>query len=505
MKTKTNDVQISKREVKGNLVYNGVSTVISRIGAFIFTLIIARSFLPEEFGVYSLTLAIILVIITISDLGLGNTLARYLAESLGEDNKKKTRSRLFFLWRLRWLSSLGIALLLFVGAGIVASFFKKPELIFPLKLGAIYIFFNAIHAFLFSAFVSLQKFKYLAFAEAIFQASRIFLIFISFYFYKSIESVFVVLLLAFLLTIIFLIAVIGAKYPFLIRGKREPVERRRLLTFSGFITLGSFTIIFYENIDKLILGYFLRTEFIGYYAAIFTLISGVSGLLAFNTVLLPLFTQLNGERLRRVFRKAFKFMALLSFPVSFGIAFIAIPTLKILYGLDYVPQQYEFSLILTSVFLSLIALEASFTGIYRYLLNARELPKATAVVNFLTSILNVFLNIILISYLIGINPSYGLVGASGATLFSRMVGLISLVIISKKKLNISPEVNSVGKPLLASLVMLLYLFVFDHFVALNVRSGIIMIISAAIVYFLTIFLIKGVTIQEIKEILRKED
>jgi len=49
--------------------------------------------------------------------------------------------------------------------------------------------------------------------------------------------------------------------------------------------------------------------------------------------------------------------------------------------------------------------------------------------------------------------------------------------------------------------MLGYLFIFDYFIQLTIPTGIIMIITAAAVYFLIIFLIKAVTISEIKKLI----
>jgi len=375
---------------------------------------------------------------------------------------------------------------------------------FPLKIGSMYLFLNSILTILFAISTSLQKVKFITWTEFIFQFSRILLIFFLFYFYKSIAGVFIILVLSLLFATIFLMCALFFKYPFLIKGEKEPVERRRMLKFSSFIALGSFTIFFYENIDKLVLGYFLKAEFVGYYAAIFSVVAGISGLLMSTSVLLPVFTQLSEERLKQAFKKSLGFLSILAFPAAIGMAFIALPLLKILYGLDYVPGQYGFSLLLTSIFLSLILLESSFTSMYKVLFNSQEKPKIPSLINFITAIINVILNIILISYLIKINPSYGLIGASGATFFSRFIGLVFLVIISHKKLKISPDKNTIIKPLIASLVMLLYLFIFKHFITLNIATGIIMILSAAMIYFLTVFLIKGVVINEIREIIKKD-
>ena len=104
-----------------------------------------------------------------------------------------------------------------------------------------------------------------------------------------------------------------------------------------------------------------------------------------------------------------------------------------------------------------------------------------------------------------IKPEYGLIGAAAATFISRYIFLGSLMILSKKKLKISPNKISFIKPFLASLVMLAFLFIYDYFVALNIFTGIIMILLAIVIYFTVMFAIKGIKKEDFKliKILKK--
>ena len=490
------------RNIVKNLFFGGLTGVIAKIGALIFTVLIARNFLPELFGVYSLALTIVLSLFIISDLGLGNTLVRYLAESIGKKDKKQARSRFWFLLKSKALLSLIVALFLFFGAGLISSFFGKPELILLLKIGSIYLFASAFYQLTINVFFSFQKMEYSTILELIFQTSRVVLLFVVFSFFKSIESIFVVLTLSVIPALIFSTGILIKKYPFLLKGKKEVVERRRMLKFSGFMALSSFTVLIFTNIDKLVLGYFLTSEFIGFYTAILTVIGGVLGFMGVTSILFPIFTQLKGERLKKAFKQSFHYISILIFPVVIGLAFIILPLLKVLYGSEYVPQQYEFSLLLTSIFLSLILLETTFSALYTHLLNAKEKPRISAFINLTTSIANIILSIIFVYYLIKINPSYGLIGVSAATFISRYSGMFVMVFLSKKKIGIAPRKDSIFKPLFASLIMLAYLFVFNYFIPLNIFTGLIMIFSAAIIYFSIIFLLKAITISEVKRMFR---
>ena len=484
-------------QVIHNAFFQGLSGIISKIGGFIFTIIIARLLFPEIFGLYSLALSIILILITVSDLGLGQTAVRYIAESLGKKKKKEARSRYLFLLRFRFFIALITAVLLFFLANPLATLFKKPGLVLPLQVGSIYLFITALYGTIRPIFLAIQKLKYSAIAEAIFQTTRIALIFVFLYFYKTAWSVFVVLAFASFIALLFTFLTINKRFPFLIKGRKEKVERKRLLVFSGFLALGTLGMLIFGNIDKLMLGYFLEAKFIGYYNAILTLVSGVLGLTGFANVVFPVFTQLHGKRLKRAFKKTFYTIAIIAFPAAIGLAYIALPALQIFYGQAYVPAEYRTALLLTSVFLALLVLESLLSNVFVMLFNAKEKPKIPAFTTLAVSILNIILNLILITSLVKIKPSYGLIGAAAATFMSRYTRFGILASLSRKKLKTSFE-KSIFKPFLATLVMLAFLFIFDYFVDLNIFTGIVMILLAACIYFFVMFLIRGITKKDFK-------
>ena len=500
--TKTQIKKVEKKAIK-NILFGGLTGIITKIGALIFTIFLARTFSPELFGAYSLVLTIILSLMIFTDLGLGETSVRYISESLGKKNKTEARSKFLFLFRAKLIITILSSLILFFGAGIISNFFGKPELIPLLKIGSFYLFINGFYGILSAASSAIQRFEYSTAGETTFQIARIGLLFLAIIFYKSLESIFGILIIALSLASLVVLILLSKNYPFLFIGKKIPVERKRMFKFSGFLALSSFTFIIFTNIDKIFLGYFLELKFLGFYTAILTLVGGVLGLLGFVGVMLPVFTQLNGKDLKIAFRKTFHYLSIIVFPCSIGLAFIALPTLRILYGDAYVPVEYSFAILMSSIFLSLLIIEASFSGIYKILLTSKERVKILMLTNLSASIVNVFLNIILIIFLIKINLSYGLIGVAIATFISRYGAMMAIAVITKKRLGISPNKQSILKPLFASLVMLGYLFIFDYFIQLTILTGIIMIITAAILYFLIIFLTKAVMISEVRKLLTK--
>jgi len=93
---------LSEITVKNSL-HQFIKILISRVGGLIFSIILARMLLPNLFGIYSLALSIVLIILTLTDLGVGGTLMRYISEALGKRNRILARSYFKYLVKLKGL------------------------------------------------------------------------------------------------------------------------------------------------------------------------------------------------------------------------------------------------------------------------------------------------------------------------------------------------------------------------------------------------------------------
>ncbi|MEM4318735.1 MAG: flippase [Candidatus Pacearchaeota archaeon] len=500
-------VSTTQKVLKSSL-YNFLTVIISKLGGLIFTILLARILYPELFGIYSLALTIILAIGTFTDLGINTTLIRYLAESLKikagkTETKAKTsaRSRLYFLLIFKILLTLLFSFVLFLVARPIALYiFKKPLLITPIQLGALYLFTISLQGFFSSVFYSLQKVSYVAAGETIFQVLRIALVILLFSFYKSVSMAFVALIIASFAVFVFFYLVLAKKYSFLLKGKKQKLEReekRKLLGFFGWLTISSISLIFFAHIDIFMLGIFLPAEFAGFYNAIFTIVSAIASFVAFGSVLLPVFTQLEENRVERGFRKVFRYLAMLAIPAAIGLAFVIVPAIRLIYGQVYTPIQYKLAITITSALLSLLVIESAFSPVYAALFQAKEKPRVPAILIVIASVANIILNYAFIKIGFSIAPQYGLVGVALATLLVRYGNMVGLAVLARKKLKIKAEIGSLLRPLIASSIMLCFLFVLDWFITISIPTGILMIIAAIFIYFIVLLIIKGIDKREL--------
>ena len=279
--------------------------------------------------------------------------------------------------------------------------------------------------------------------------------------------------------------------------KLKPEEKRRIFGFFGWLTISSISLIFFIHIDTFMLGIFLPANFVGYYNAVVGLVGTAIALVSFSAVLLPAFTQLEKGKLERGFRKVFHYTSMVAIPAAIGLAFVAVPAVQFIFGHTYVPQQYRIAIIIASALLSFLAIESAYTSIFSTVFQAREKPKIPAILIIISAIANIALSYIFIRIGVAIRPEYGLIAVAAATLIARYGNLIALSIMTKRE-RIGVSASSIIKPLIASAIMLGFLFAFHHFVHLNIWTGILMMVLAALVYLGAMLLIKGIKKEDFK-------
>ncbi|MEM4523822.1 MAG: polysaccharide biosynthesis C-terminal domain-containing protein, partial [Archaeoglobaceae archaeon] len=224
---------------------------------------------------------------------------------------------------------------------------------------------------------------------------------------------------------------------------------------------------------------FLSSEEVAFYRASFSIISAAIGIVSFPTVLLPVFVKLEGDDLKRAFARTFKYSSALCIPAAFGIAMIAENLLLFAYGIDYI-SGLEAMRILSTLLISPVF------GIYGSIFSSKEKPELIFYPMSLSMFLNVILNWLMI-------PIYGINGAAIATVISNVVFWSLLTLICAREFEIIPNLYHLVKPTISSIVMLI--------VGVNVDSTIFVIPISILVYSVFMFLIRGITREDVNFIL----
>jgi len=482
-----------------NNIYRFIHMALSQLGGIIFTIIIARVLGPEDFGVYVLALSFALVLIALGELGINEATIRYI--SLNQKNLKKAKSYFMYLLKIKILSSFILSLILILLSKFLAYFYNEPKLFFPALIAGGYIFFYSLIQMIPAIFVGFEDVKFITYKELVFQLSRLLLIPIIF----VLSPVFIIAspiflaIIASIIGLIFSIICIKKNYPEFFKSKASKFDKKELFSFMKYLSIGSLSILFLLYADILILGKFVELEFLGFYKAATSIILMASSFLTLTMVLYPILTKLNKKKIRKIFDVLLYYSFMISIPLTIGVIFMGNALIRVLFGQDYLLAAIPLYGLALLIFI--LPLEEMF----RTLINSKGESKLTAKIMMIASILNILLNFIFIYVFLLMfkQPIYAALGVGIATTLSRSFVLINLVITSKRKFNITITPKYIIKPLIASFGMVLFLIYFNSLIGEtgSISLMIIELILAVLIYFILLFLIKGVSKQEFNYIL----
>jgi len=492
------------KSVLRNSLQHSLSTLINRAGGLVFTIIVARMLSPELFGIYSLTLSLMLIALTFADFGLGQTLIRYVSDSLGKKDKTLARSYFRYLLKFKLLLAFAFSLALFLLAKPVSILiFKNPALVFPIWASSFYLFVVTILDFLTFAFFAAKVVKFYTVRETIFQILRVSLTPIALLIFSvklKVVGIFLALTIASIIALVVTIYFLRKNYSFLFTGKEKWIDKKKLLRFSFLLIIGILPGVFFTYIDSIILGAMVPVEYVGFFRAAYTISTSIGSLLMFYLVLMPFFTQLEGKELQNLFKKIFHFSSIVAFPLAFGVAILSVPVISLLFGQEYLPAALPLRI------LSFMVIDIALFSYFPAIFQAKEKPEVPTKLVAIAAALNIALNLILIRYFVSIDVSLGMVGASIATFISRFAFGLTIGFMAARQLKLKPDASSIFKPLFASIIMSAFLILLMNALPNTIAYWILGAISAAVIYLLVLFLIKGIKKEDfsyIKEMLSR--
>jgi O-antigen/teichoic acid export membrane protein len=478
-----------------NSFYSFFSFGINHIGGIIFTILIARILNPDAFGMYSLALSTTVILMILGDLGLGEASVRYV--SLNFKNKSKAKSYFLYLLKIKIFVLLSLSSILIISSKLIASFYNKEQLSYLLIIGGFYLFFYSLMQFISALFYAFKNIKADIYKEFIFQASRICLIplLLIFSFGYLAAGPIILVIISSIITIIFLIVYLFKRYNEFFTPKKVAIDKKEIFHFIKYLSLSSLSIIFLVYTDILILGKFVDLEFVGFYRTAAFVAVTFASFLTLTAVLYPIFAQLNQKKIKGIFDILLYYLFIFSIPMAFGVFILSRQIIQVLFVPSYLPA----ATILLGLSLLIIILPAG--ELFIALLNSKGKSKLTGRIMFYASLLNVVLNLILIYLSLRFlkEPIYAALGVGIATVISRFFIFFSLAIISKKEFNIKIKSSFITKPIIASCVMIIFLFLFTRFIYGGINFILIICegIIAFVIYFIILFLIKGISNKDI--------
>ncbi|MCD6493690.1 MAG: oligosaccharide flippase family protein, partial [Archaeoglobaceae archaeon] len=286
------------KKVARNALYNSSAILVRNISGIVITIFLARALGHVNFGIYSLTISIALLLLSLTDFGINQTVIRYVSDALGKNNILLVRGYAQELGKIKFVLTVIVSVSLFLLSDVLStSVFHKPTLSLPLKVISGFILFYPISGFLIGVFNGFNDFK-ANFVQSVtyefFRAATIIALVSLGYSVIGVILGFVVASLASLLSLTIMLL---KKYKTYVIGKAEKIDIRRVLKFTGYLTVGGIAWTVFAYVDSVMIGIFMPAEYVGYYRASYTVIGAVAGILSLPAVLFPVFVQLEGRDL----------------------------------------------------------------------------------------------------------------------------------------------------------------------------------------------------------------
>lgn len=269
-----------------------------------------------------------------------------------------------------------------------------------------------------------------------------------------------------------------------------------LLKESWPLALTAFFVMIYLRIDQVMLSWMKGDAAVGYYTAPVRLAESLSIIpFAFTISIFPLLSKYyNTSRIshKRTYQVSFKYMLMIIIPIAVGTTLLAKPIIQLFFGTKFLPSIPVLQILIWSeVFVF-------FGFIYNKILISANKQIFDLVFTSIAAITNIILNFIFI-------PRIGIVGAAIATVISYSIGsgaVPGLFLLATREYNLSGLQHMI-KPVIASSIMGIYVYYMKFNLPLAIIGGVI-------IFFLVMFLIRGINIQDIKLIkatfiLRKGD
>jgi len=468
-----------RQTIAKNVFWLSLAQIVSKILKAILVIYSARILGVNEYGRFALALNFILALTVFGDLGISSLITRQLP--------KKVKFQSQFLSTSFYLKLLFTFLFIFlvIFSQIFNPSFKVKTLIFFLLLVGI---LDNLLLFFYGISRGEERMEKESF---IFLFETLITVFFGFFFLFAFPSAknlalayFIGSFFAFLMAL-YIFRKYLKKLLFYFEKKfvKEILFSALPFAFAGIVgNLLTYT-------DIVMIGAILKNSYLaGIYSAplkVVRLLFIPAGLLASS--ILPVLSKENkrAQNLNLV-KKSISLLFLLGIPLAFGGLILAKEIVIFLFGVQYLESAKIFSLL---VFLPLMVYP---TTIFGYLLFAYNLQIKNAVFSLITAILNIFLNLILIS-------KFNIYGAAIATLISQFFNFILFFLAVKNLEKSSPiRVFQIKNSLLASIFMVAFLLFLKKLSFPLIPT----IIFASIIYFLSLSLLKEPLLKEVKEIFK---
>lgn len=467
------------KKIYQNFLIASISRAITAVIGLIIIGFLTRHLGQAGYGAYETILAYLFIFTVLADFGLHIIHVREISR-----NPEKERFISGNIFTLRLLS-----LVLVIASAVVISLFLpySSEVKGGILVATIFVFFSSLSQILSGIFQKYNAFYFVSFSDIL---SRLIQLGLIIYAINSglglLTFIWILSLTAGLqFGIIFFISRRFIDFPLVL----DFSYAKKILKFSLPVALSILFTAIYIRTDTLMLSLMKSQADVGIYRLAAKLLETIVFFPALLVELaMPSFSKFAfdiGNTFKNIFNKIFNSLLILAVPAVVYLVILPKSIVLILGGNQFLDSALPLQIlafVVGLVFLNnligkaLISLELQRTGMWIYLSGA---------------ILNIGANFLAI-------PRYSYIGASFTTLITEILVTLMMFSVLYKKTGFSPEIKKIAKPALSGLAMILVVY------WLRGSNILIPFFSGLTIYFSALYLLKGFTKEELKEILKPQ-
>jgi len=476
-------------EIAGGTGFFFLGTVVVMLCGFVGRVLLARFFTQTEYGIYSLTIVLMHILVIFSMLGLHEGLPRQIAYYRGKGDEPKVSGVIGSALKMAIVAGVPVSLALFFSSDIISTkAFHDPGLSISLKIFSVAIPFFILIQMLSGVFRGFGKVKpKVYFMDVLRNGLFILLLALVIVLKLPFEGALFACSISFIITGVSFAIYTKKRAAFSMKGEGSLVFNsidRELLLFSLPLTLVYTLNDIMQYTDTIMIGFFKTIYDVGLYNAAVP-ISQFVNLLASSMIFIykPIVTGLYSQGamidIKQIYQSSTKWLMLLAFPIFLIIFLFPKPVIGFLFGQEYVGASPALQI------LALSSLSVPLLGPQGSTLMAMGKNNLLMYIAVAGAITNIILNLILV-------PLMGITGAAVATLVSwGGVQLINLILLYKIA-GIHPFSQKLFKPMAVSLVASLAIyFVVEHFFTVTAWMLPVLAILFFIIYFVATLLTRS--------------
>ena len=458
----------------------GLTNLIVALRGLVILPVITKLLGVESYGIWTQLIVALSLLTLIATLGLPYTLVRFLA---AETDKKEIQNGLWSVLTVVFGVALIIGLILLFFSSPVSQFFGGGKILVQiLALTIIFECLNQVFLNVFRAFQQIKKYSCITIFQTLGEVGLVVaMILLGYGLLGAVLSLLIIRTIIFLILLNFIFGEIGIKVPNLSKTKKY-------LKFGLPIVASNISYWIIQSSDRYLIGFFLGTLFVGYYAPAYTLGTITILFIAPIAFLLPatlshLFDQNKVNEVKIYLKYSLKYFLMIAIPSVFGISILSKQLLTI-----FSTSEIALNAFFVTPF---VALSIILYGIYNIFVQIIILKKKTKIAGAIwigAAFLNLGLNFIFI-------PKFGILGAALTTLLAYTLAFALAWHYSFREFQFEIDWKFILKSVFASILMTLFIIWFSP---IGLLKTIIAIISGALLYGILILLFKGFNKKEIE-------